>query len=52
MAQRLNMKVVAEGIETEDQLLTLSQLGCDRGQGYLLGKPVNTIEFQTHWSKT
>jgi EAL domain-containing protein (putative c-di-GMP-specific phosphodiesterase class I) len=31
--------VVAEGIETEDELATLRRIGVDRGQGYLLGRP-------------
>jgi diguanylate cyclase (GGDEF)-like protein len=40
MAHALHKVVVAEGIERADQLLLLKKLGCDRGQGYLLGKPV------------
>ena len=32
--------VVAEGIEREDQLAALRELGCGMGQGYLLGRPV------------
>jgi diguanylate cyclase (GGDEF)-like protein len=39
MAHALNMKVVAEGIETPWQLEQLKDLGCDYGQGYLLAKP-------------
>lgn len=42
MAQRLGLYTVAEGVETENQLQILSQLGCDVVQGYLLGKP-NTL---------
>ena len=34
------MQVVAEGIEREDQLGALRELGCELGQGYLLGRPV------------
>jgi diguanylate cyclase (GGDEF)-like protein/PAS domain S-box-containing protein len=40
LARNLNMEVVAEGIETEDQLGQLKALACDYGQGYLLSKPV------------
>ncbi len=40
MAQRLDLKVVAEGIETQEQLDYLQKLGCDIGQGYLFSKPL------------
>ena len=40
MAHKLQMKVVAEGIETEGQLRFLVANGCDLGQGFLLCKPV------------
>jgi diguanylate cyclase (GGDEF)-like protein len=33
------IRVVAEGIEREDQLVALRELGCEMGQGYLLGRP-------------
>ena len=39
MAQALDLSVTAEGIETNDQLAILTNLGCQRGQGYLLGRP-------------
>jgi len=39
LAHNLRLKVIAEGIETEDQLKFLRLLRCDRGQGYLFGKP-------------
>jgi diguanylate cyclase (GGDEF)-like protein len=39
MAHGLGMDVVAEGIETEEQLKYLNTLGCGRGQGYYLSKP-------------
>ena len=34
------MRVIAEGIETENQLSLLQNLGCDYGQGYLMSKPL------------
>lgn len=40
LAHNLNLKVVAEGIETKEQLEYLKVLSCERGQGYLLCKPV------------
>lgn len=39
MAKALGLRVVAEGVETDEQLMWLSRNGCDTGQGFLLGKP-------------
>jgi EAL domain-containing protein (putative c-di-GMP-specific phosphodiesterase class I) len=41
MAQGLKLVVVAEGIETEQQLAMLRELGCNYGQGFLFGRPVS-----------
>ena len=46
MAHSLNLKVVAEGIETEDQKQFLIEQDCDIGQGYLFGKPVNLANLK------
>ena len=40
LARSLDMAVVAEGVETADQLRQLGDLGCDYGQGYLFSRPV------------
>jgi EAL domain-containing protein (putative c-di-GMP-specific phosphodiesterase class I) len=40
MAHGLKMVVVAEGVETGEQLILLQQYGCDLVQGYHLGHPV------------
>lgn len=40
MARDLNYRVVAEGIETQEQLDCLKNVSCERGQGYLLCKPL------------
>ena len=41
----LNMHCVAEGIETKNQIELLKKLGCDRLQGYLIGKPMPAEAF-------
>ena len=41
LARNLSMEVIAEGIETEDQLLKLLLLGCDYGQGYFFCSPAD-----------
>jgi diguanylate cyclase (GGDEF)-like protein len=40
LARSFNMHVVAEGVETVDQMNSLSALGCDTAQGFLFSKPV------------
>src|SRR4051794_36618185 len=39
LARALGLEIVAEGVETREQLAALEALGCDRAQGYLLGEP-------------
>ena len=46
-AHALGLEVTAEGIETRVQLDRLAELGCDRGQGYLIGRPTQ-IEHVVH----
>ncbi len=40
MAHSLNIRVLGEGLETEEQRCILLDLGCDAGQGYLFGWPM------------
>ncbi len=47
MAHSLDMTVVAEGVETGEQMQTLANLRCDQVQGYLLGRPLPARDFQT-----
>ena len=46
VAHTMNLEVVAEGVETDDQLTFLHSSGCDEMQGYLLGKPLPSDEFE------
>jgi EAL domain-containing protein (putative c-di-GMP-specific phosphodiesterase class I) len=41
LARNLNMSVIGEGVETSEQLARLIELGCDSGQGYHLGRPMD-----------
>ena len=41
----LNLKVVAEGVETEEQLAFLLEIGCDAGQGHYLSLPLGAGEL-------
>ncbi|MCP4187838.1 MAG: EAL domain-containing protein, partial [Gammaproteobacteria bacterium] len=52
MAHALGLSVVAEGIETQEQLKFLKNLNCDFGQGYLFGKPVSANEFSSLLKKS
>ena len=45
LAQNLNLKTVAEGVETEQQLIFLAGLKCDEYQGYYFSKPLLPAEF-------
>lgn len=41
LSKDLGLETVAEGIETEEQMLKLAELGCDKGQGWLFSKAMN-----------
>ena len=48
LSHELEMRAVAEGIETQEQLEFLQRTKCDIGQGYLIGRPMPFRQFQ-HW---
>ena len=45
LAAQIGATVVAEGIETQEQLTWLTRQGCSQGQGYLLSRPIPIEEF-------
>ncbi|MCU1599926.1 MAG: hypothetical protein JWO22_635 [Frankiales bacterium] len=45
MAHTFDLRVIAEGVETETQLAVLREMGCDAVQGFLLGKPMSQQEL-------
>ena len=47
IAKILGVPVIAEGVETEEQLLALKDLGCDLAQGYFFSRPVPGDEFDS-----
>ncbi len=48
MAHSLNLQVVAEGVETAEQLAFLRNLGCDLIQGYYFSKPLPPTQFESY----
>ncbi|MFT6419303.1 MAG: EAL domain-containing protein (putative c-di-GMP-specific phosphodiesterase class I), partial [Cognaticolwellia sp.] len=49
-AKAINCIILAEGVETQDELDTLRVLGVDKVQGYLLGRPApfeDVVKYQT-----
>ncbi|MFD0050073.1 EAL domain-containing protein [Actinomycetes bacterium NPDC127524] len=51
MSHQLSLEVIAEGIETKDQLVFLQQHLCNKGQGYLFSKPMPSNEFVQNFHK-
>jgi EAL domain-containing protein (putative c-di-GMP-specific phosphodiesterase class I) len=46
MSHSLNFKVIAEGVETADQLNYLKQYECDEIQGFYFSKPLSAVDFE------
>ncbi|HEX7536951.1 MAG TPA: EAL domain-containing protein [Dermatophilaceae bacterium] len=46
LGANLNMRIIAEGIETRDQMDAVTALGCQVGQGYLISRPLPAVVFQ------
>ncbi len=51
LAHEFNLKVVAEGVESQEQLDKLKSLGCDEYQGYLFSRPVSALDLASMLSE-
>ena len=49
ISKKLNLKTVAEGVETEEQVKEITDLNVDLIQGYYLSKPLEKTEFEKYW---
>lgn len=49
MGRALGLSLVAEGVETPEQLAILAEEGCDTAQGFLFGRPIPAAEFSDLW---
>ena len=53
LAHNMGIKVIAEGIETEQEALALQDLGCEEGQGYWFARPMpleDALKFVQNWN--
>lgn len=51
LANKLDMKVISEGVETEEQVEFLSEIGCHLVQGFFFAKPMTVKDFEELWEK-
>jgi EAL domain-containing protein (putative c-di-GMP-specific phosphodiesterase class I) len=51
MAHNLDLKVIAEGVETKEQLKFLQEQGCDQVQGFLISKPLSAEKLEERFLK-
>lgn len=49
LAHNMQMRVVAEGVETEQQAEWLREMGCDQAQGFLYSKPMTAKQLENHF---
>ncbi|MCY1151282.1 MAG: EAL domain-containing protein, partial [Sphaerochaetaceae bacterium] len=46
IARELNLDLIAEGVETKEDLESLKEIGCNKAQGYYYAKPMNAKDFE------
>ena len=51
MGQNLNMTIIAEGVESQEQLEYLGKIGCNQYQGYHFSKPLAINDFEKLYLK-
>jgi diguanylate cyclase (GGDEF)-like protein/PAS domain S-box-containing protein len=51
LGRNLDMDLVAEGLETEDQIVMLQAMDCDLGQGYFFSRPMNAADAEAYLQK-
>ncbi len=51
LSKELGMPVITEGVETEEQVAYLTEIGCDMFQGYYFAKPMEIVEFERRYMK-
>lgn len=51
LAQNLNLRTIAEGVETEEQSTILTAFGCNEMQGYLFSKPLSADALETYFGR-
>ena len=51
IARLLNVPMVAEGVETMEQMNVLRQMGCDAVQGYCFARPMPAAEFEPYLAR-
>ena len=49
LSKQLGMPVITEGVENEEQVRFLSEIGCDMFQGYYFGMPMTVEEFEKNY---
>ena len=49
LSKMLGLSVITEGVETQEQVVKLSQMGCRIYQGYYFSKPIPVSEFEERY---